>query len=73
MAQAPKARVRPQRRALANQGGAVVRQSGEDQARPLEAALLTTADRADRLSHGFHSYQARMHPCSIRSAAAAAC
>jgi 16S rRNA G966 N2-methylase RsmD len=50
------------RASLSNQGGAVELHGEPRAAAWLARALEASAGRADDLTHGFHSYPARMHP-----------
>jgi DNA modification methylase len=59
-------RERP-RRSLSNRGGAVELVGEPEAARALETALAATAGDTDQLTHGFHTYPARMHPGLARA------
>ncbi|HJL04154.1 MAG TPA: DNA methyltransferase [Polyangiaceae bacterium LLY-WYZ-15_(1-7)] len=54
------------RRALSHQGGAVKRRGEPEVAEKLARALAASEEDADTLTHGFHSYPARMHPAIAR-------
>jgi hypothetical protein len=68
-----KASAHRRRRALGQAGGPVER-SGDERAAQLLEAALHAAERdadADALTHGFHTYPARMHPGLARAVLAA--
>jgi methylase of polypeptide subunit release factors len=50
------------RASLSNQGGAIATHGEPNAATWLARALQAAEGRADDLTHGFHSYPARMHP-----------
>jgi hypothetical protein len=59
------------RRALSNRGGAIAVRGEPNAARSLAAALEAQTGDAAELTHGFHSYPARMHPAVARTCIAA--
>jgi hypothetical protein len=69
---APRANER-RRRSLAAGGGPVTVRGDPDAARVLSAVLQAASGATDTLTHGFHSYPARMHPGLARAAIAALC
>ncbi|MDH5672199.1 MAG: site-specific DNA-methyltransferase [Myxococcales bacterium] len=58
---------RRQRRSLSDQGGSVEVAGAESERRLLERALLAGSGPDDHLTHGFHTYPARMHPGIARA------
>ncbi len=58
------------RRALSHQGGHIDRAGDRKHAEKLAAILAASDTEADTLTHGFHSYAARMHPAVARGAIA---
>lgn len=64
----PATQPRGHRRALSNPRGAISCEGEEHAARQLAAALEAAGQDADRFTHGFHSYSARMHPSIARAA-----
>jgi hypothetical protein len=59
------------RRALGASGGAVERTGDVEAAQRLEAALHAATGEGAELTHGFHTYPARMHPGVARALCAA--
>jgi hypothetical protein len=59
------------RRALGASGGAVERAGDAEAAQRLEAALHAATGEGAELTHGFHTYPARMHPGVARALCAA--
>ncbi len=52
--------------ALSSQGGKAIAHGDPELARPLVRALEASRGEPDTLTHGFHSYPARMHPAIAR-------
>jgi hypothetical protein len=59
------------RRSLGNRGGAIAVRGEPNAAGWLRAALEAQTGDASELTHGFHSYPARMHPAVARTCIAA--
>ena len=52
--------------ALSSQGGKAIAHGDPELAKPLVRALEASREEPDTLTHGFHSYPARMHPAIAR-------
>jgi hypothetical protein len=60
-------RATPKRRSLSKRGGEIGIYGERDAALVLQAAFESTSQDADSLTHGFHTYPARMHPAIART------